>query len=205
MRIPPTAAAAVNSMLRNSNPLPRKTVAKNRSSSAPKRSRSTPINQRNAIPANGTKLSASAMVLELVRSHEPGSCGSAGTEIRRSEKAAIRRKENSIPAIAAAFGVRKFARNRYSFGMLARSLLYSRPARCCHGGKSGSLGQCGEEELAPGIEIILGKQIEQGLMARASLVQRHRKRVRKGRRNCFRIVWVHQKRRRQFRRCSRET
>jgi hypothetical protein len=39
------------------------------------------------------------------------------------------------------------------------------------------LGQCGEEELAPGFEIILGNQMEQGLMARASLVQRHRKRV----------------------------
>ena len=55
-------AAATNSTLTNKMPLPRNTVAKKRSSRSPIRSRSTPINHRKAIPANGTRLSAIATV-----------------------------------------------------------------------------------------------------------------------------------------------
>src|SRR5579883_2462939 len=50
---PPAMAAAMKSMARKSRPLPRKTVAKKRSSAAPIRSRNTPMNHKNAIPANG--------------------------------------------------------------------------------------------------------------------------------------------------------
>ena len=45
-------------MPRNIRPLPRNTVAKNLSSLAPRRSRRTPRNHMNAMPANGTRFSA---------------------------------------------------------------------------------------------------------------------------------------------------
>ena len=73
IRTAPITAAAVNSMPTNRSPLPKNTVAKNRSSLEPRRSRNTPINHKNAIPANGNKFSANAAVLGLVRSHDPGS------------------------------------------------------------------------------------------------------------------------------------
>ena len=57
---PPATAAATNSMATNNRPLPRNTVAKNRSSRSPIRSRSTPMNQRKAMPANGMRFSAIA-------------------------------------------------------------------------------------------------------------------------------------------------
>ena len=41
-------------MATKSRPLPRKTVAKNLSSRAPMRSRTTPMNHRKAMPVNGT-------------------------------------------------------------------------------------------------------------------------------------------------------
>jgi hypothetical protein len=47
------------------------------------------MNHKNAIPANGTRLSAKATVLELGLSQAPESYGSAGTEIRRREKTRI--------------------------------------------------------------------------------------------------------------------
>jgi hypothetical protein len=50
MIIPPATAAEANSMARNKSPLPRKTVAKKRSSSSPNRSRSTPMNHKKAKP-----------------------------------------------------------------------------------------------------------------------------------------------------------
>ena len=67
----PARAAAANSIARNNRPLPRKTVAKNRSSWSPRRSRNTPMNQRKAIPANGTKFRASAILPDAVLSHDP--------------------------------------------------------------------------------------------------------------------------------------
>ena len=49
-------AAPTNSMARKSSPLPMKTVEKSRSSTSPSCSRTTPMNHRKAIPANGTRL-----------------------------------------------------------------------------------------------------------------------------------------------------
>src|SRR6516165_5702467 len=103
-------APAANSIARNSRPLPKNTVAKNRSSRLPKRSRKTPMNHRKASPANGTRFNAMATRLELVLSQSPDSSGSVGTEIRSSQKTAKSRTQNRIPAIAAAFGVFQFAR-----------------------------------------------------------------------------------------------
>src|SRR6516164_825446 len=108
----PATAAAANSIAKNNNPLPKNTVAKNLSSRSPRRSRKTPMNHRNAIPANGTRLTARATVLDSDLSHDPGSCGSSGTEILNSQRTKKSRIENSIPAIAAALGVFRFARVR---------------------------------------------------------------------------------------------
>ena len=74
---PPAIAAAAKIIATNNSPLPRNTVAKKRSSRSPIRSLSTPMNHRNAIPANGTRLSAiatSARCRESV-SHAPGTEG----------------------------------------------------------------------------------------------------------------------------------
>ena len=67
----PINAAAANRHATNSNPLPRNTVAKNLSSSSPKRFRSTPMNHRNAIPANGTRASAKRTACPAVWIGEP--------------------------------------------------------------------------------------------------------------------------------------
>jgi hypothetical protein len=48
--------APTNSMARKRSPLPRNTVENRRSSTSPICSRITPMNQRKAIPANGTRL-----------------------------------------------------------------------------------------------------------------------------------------------------
>src|SRR5262249_23681507 len=45
------------------NPLPKKTVAKNWSSNSPRRLRTTPINHREAIPANGSRFKAALSAL----------------------------------------------------------------------------------------------------------------------------------------------
>ena len=50
--MPPATAANT----RNRNPLPRKTVAKKRSSSSPRRSDSTPMNRKKAMPAKGRQV-----------------------------------------------------------------------------------------------------------------------------------------------------
>src|SRR6516162_375616 len=116
----PATAAAANSIPKNSRPLPKNTVAKNLSSLAPKRSRSTPMNHRNAIPANGTRLIASATVFDSELSHAPGSRGSSGTEFLNNNKAPRRSTENIMPAIAAALGVFRFARVRVLFSLIHR-------------------------------------------------------------------------------------
>ena len=97
-------------MARNKSPLPRKTVAKKRSSSSPNRSRSTLMNHKKAMPANGTRFSARAPVFELVLSHAPVSSGSERTESRNSKRPVIRSTEKRMPAMAAARGVFKRAR-----------------------------------------------------------------------------------------------
>jgi len=74
---PPATAAPTNSMATNSRPLPKNTVAKNRSSRSPIRSRTTPTNHKKAIPANGMRFSAIATAdrrCALV-SHAPGTAG----------------------------------------------------------------------------------------------------------------------------------
>jgi len=53
-RAPPTPAAR-NSIATKSRPLPRNTVAKNRSSRTPMRFLITAMNHRNAIPEKGTR------------------------------------------------------------------------------------------------------------------------------------------------------
>jgi hypothetical protein len=64
------------------------------------RCRSTPINQRKAIPANGMRFKAITTVPDLAPSHAPGSSGSAGTAILSSTKAMESSSENAIPAAA---------------------------------------------------------------------------------------------------------
>ena len=86
MMIPPATAAEANSMARNKSPLPRNTVAKKRSSKSPRRSRSTAMNHKKAMPAKGTRFGARATVFELVLSHAPVSSGSARTESRNSKR-----------------------------------------------------------------------------------------------------------------------
>jgi hypothetical protein len=61
------------------------------------------------------RFNAKITVLEFALSHSPDSKGSLGTKIRSSENAAINRAENSIPAIAAAFGVFNLDRINLSF------------------------------------------------------------------------------------------
>ncbi len=104
---PPATAAATNSMPTNSRPLPRKTVAKKRSSRPPIRSRSTPMNQRKAIPANGTRFSAIVTAVRCADwvSHEPAAAELAGTETLSSTSDEMRSTEKTIPATAAARGV----------------------------------------------------------------------------------------------------
>src|SRR6266516_2497070 len=105
---PPETAAATKSMPTNNRPLPRNTVAKNRSSRSPIRSRSTPMNHKKAMPANGTRFSAITTAARRPGSvsHAPATPGWAGTESLSSTSAAIRNTENTTPATAAARGVR---------------------------------------------------------------------------------------------------
>src|SRR6204780_482700 len=105
---PPEIAAAAKSMATNNRPLPRKTVAKKRSSRAPTRSLTTPTNHRNAIPAKGTRFRAiaTAVLRHESVSHSPATSARAGTEILSSTSAEIKSTEKTIPAKAAARGVR---------------------------------------------------------------------------------------------------
>ena len=106
--VAPATAAATNSMPTNSRPLPRNTVANRRSSRSPIRSRSTPMNHRKAIPANGMRFRATATAVRRPgsASQAPAIPGWAGTETRSSTSAVIRSKPKMIPAIAAPWDVR---------------------------------------------------------------------------------------------------
>ena len=95
----PITAAAANNIARNNKALPKNTLAKKRSSSRPSRSRSTPINHRKAIPANGTKFNATVTALVSVASHAPGSSGSAGIEVRSNHRINNMSSEKAIPAM----------------------------------------------------------------------------------------------------------
>ena len=83
-------------------------MAKNLSSRSPIRSRMTPMNQRNAIPANGTRFSATITAVRRPEwaSQAPGTAGLPGTESWISTSAVISSTEKAIPATAAARGVR---------------------------------------------------------------------------------------------------
>ena len=104
---PPATAAATNIMPTNNRPLPRKTVAKKRSSCAPIRSLITPINHRKAIPANGMRFSptATAVLFPESVSHPPATAELAGAESLSRVSDAIRSTEKTMPASAAARGV----------------------------------------------------------------------------------------------------
>ena len=94
------------SMSRNSSPLPRKTVENNRSSTGPSRSRTTPMNHRKAIPANGTRCRPTLTSARRLSS-DCSVRGSASPRARRIiVSAASRRTANTIPATAAERRVR---------------------------------------------------------------------------------------------------
>ena len=120
---PPASADDANSMATKRMPLPRNTVAKNRSSASPMRSRTTPMNQRNAMPANGTSPSPNRTecLVELSVSSLPASSGFAGSARRMSTRAVIRSTEKTMPASAAARGVRIAALVALSAGRSDRS------------------------------------------------------------------------------------
>jgi hypothetical protein len=59
-RTPANSPLATNSIATNNRPLPRNTVAKNRSSRSPIRLRTTPMNHRNAMPAKATSCGTKA-------------------------------------------------------------------------------------------------------------------------------------------------
>ena len=80
--VPPETAAATKSMPTNNRPLPRNTVAKNRSSRSPIRSRSTPMNHKKAMPANGITMSAARMRVLPAPIHPAPAKGSAGIAAR---------------------------------------------------------------------------------------------------------------------------
>src|SRR5437764_549305 len=88
------------------DPFARNTVAKNLSSSAPMRFRSTPMNHRNAMPASGTRFRAkrTAFTPLALLSHIPAFAGSAGTATRTSPRLVSIRTEKITPATAAARG-----------------------------------------------------------------------------------------------------
>jgi len=63
------------------------------------------MNHRNAIPANGRRFKARLILLELLESHVPASCGLRGIDIRMSTTMIMSSIEKMIPAMAAARGV----------------------------------------------------------------------------------------------------
>ena len=102
----PAVAAEAKSIAVKSRPLPRNTVAKKRSSASPTRSRTTPMNQRNAIPANGMIASANSTSSRRARwdNHFPASLGCTGTTNRTLTRAIVNRIAKAMPAIPAARG-----------------------------------------------------------------------------------------------------
>jgi len=117
-----TTAPAQKSIARNNSPLPKNTVANRRSSRWPRRSRTTPMNQRNATPAKGMRLMASAMVPAFPPSSLIADTGWIGNESRNSRKITISRIDEMIPAIAAAFGVLRLVLVRFLSEMLTGTL-----------------------------------------------------------------------------------
>jgi len=104
---PPASAADTKSMATNSSPLPRNIDAKNLSSCWPIRSRKTPMNHKNAMPANGTRLSAITTARSVTGSTIQAviSWGRPGRARRIMTMLILSNREKAIPAVAAARGV----------------------------------------------------------------------------------------------------
>jgi hypothetical protein len=130
-----------NYKARKRRPLPRKTVAKNWSSSSPRRSRNTPINHKNAMPANGTKLSAKATSFELILSHAPVSCGLARTRNSNTKSSAAGFCMASSAALVPTFV--RWSSHRNSL---------------CPGRHSGNPHEPGGFKLMPGLVYLLAAQ-----------------------------------------------
>src|ERR1700735_1696366 len=105
--IPPSMPAATKNMPTNSRPLPMKILAKKPSACRPIRSLITPRNHRKAIPANGTRFSATSTVVRRAESFSqaPAWPGLAGGDSLISTSDAIVSTDNALPATAAARGV----------------------------------------------------------------------------------------------------
>src|SRR5947208_2104344 len=101
----PATPAATKVSPRYNKPLPKKIVENNWSSSSARRSRTTPMNHRKAIPANGNKLKAREIVLACPASTAPVSDGSVGMESRMSVCPVAKSTAKIMPAMAAARGV----------------------------------------------------------------------------------------------------
>ena len=91
---PPARAAADNIMAMNSNPLPRNTVAKSRSSPSPIRSRTTPMNHRNAIAANGQQVQRHHDRLAAAAVSQPVAGGVGIARSRASHEGKSDREQN---------------------------------------------------------------------------------------------------------------
>jgi hypothetical protein len=90
-------------MARKRNPLPRNTVENRRSSTAtPICSRTTPMNHKNAMPANGTRLRPTRISLRREASPSSDCRLSSLSATRIIIMAAMSRTANAIPARAAA-------------------------------------------------------------------------------------------------------
>src|SRR6266700_1536333 len=101
----PATPAATKVSQRYNKPLPKKIVENNWSSSSARRSRTTPMNHRKAIPANGNKLKAKESVFACPASDAPVSDGSVGMESRMRVCPVAKSTAKIMPATAAARGV----------------------------------------------------------------------------------------------------
>ena len=95
----------MNIIARNSSPLPKNTDKKNLSSNLPNPSRTTPMNHRNAIPANGINTDAILTRRSRQSSHRDPGGPPSGRAVRISTSAVPNSTANRTPATAAARGV----------------------------------------------------------------------------------------------------
>ena len=102
---PAATAVATNIIARNKIPLPRNTDAKKRSSYRPNPSRTTPMNHRKLMPANGISFAAVAIPPWLLDSQADESCIPSGILSRMRTITAPNSRANTTPASAAARGV----------------------------------------------------------------------------------------------------
>ena len=91
----------MNSIAKNSSPLPKKTVENSRSSTLPSCSRTTPMNHKKAIPANGTRWRLNRMRLRRCASVWSASRLPSDKAMRIIVSAVMSSTAKMIPAIAA--------------------------------------------------------------------------------------------------------